>query len=285
MASFERKPLTPVSTRPDNNVVTDSRHAVLCQIPGYYNAKLANIEMHLKNLQAAWEGYAQEDPMWAILTDPERKGNKWRPEEFFASGQADVDQMMAYLESLNIKIAADTALDFGCGIGRLSQGLCRIFSRVHGVDIAPSMIEGARRYNQYAERCTYHLNQATDLKLFGDASISFVYTVITLQHIPGHLQKKYIREFFRVLKPGGVAVFRTLTATTPWRIIPARLVDFYRIIKNRGRPFMGAYGLPIAAVHALIRDAGCALVELKVLPCCESRFGWLATQYCVVKPR
>jgi len=240
--------------------------------------------MHLRNLQASWNRFAIQDPMWAVLTDPEKKGNKWSMEEFFASGQADIDQLTAYLESLKIKFPTDTALDFGCGVGRLSQGLCRVFAKVHGVDIAPSMIETAKRYNQHGDRCAYHLNNAPNLKLFDDASMAFVYTVITLQHIPSHLQLRYIREFFRVLKPGGATVFRTLTSTTAWRFVPARMVDLYRILKHRGRPFMGAYGLPIAAVNHLIRDAGCSLVELKVYPCHESRFDWLATQYCVVKP-
>src|SRR5438445_2111463 len=236
--------------------------------------------MHLKNLQTNWEEFAKEDPMWAILTDPQRKGNQWKPLEFFASGQADVGGLMAYLHSLQIRISFDSALDFGCGIGRLSQGLCRYFTMVNGVDISPSMIEAAKQYNQYGDQCTYHLNARANLKLFGDGSMTFVYTVITLQHIPTHMQHQYVEEFFRVLKPGGVAVFRSLYSTTTRRFVPARMVDLWRIIKHKGRPFMGAYGLPIGKVIKLIRAAGCNLIEIKISPSDdETRFRWLATQY------
>lgn len=240
--------------------------------------------MHLKNLKTSWEAFAKGDPMWAILTDPQKKGNKWTPEEFFASGQADIDGLMAYLDSLQVRFSFDTVLDFGCGIGRLSQGLCRYFTKVNGVDISPSMIEAAKRYNQYGDQCTYHVNKTPDLRLFDDTSMTFVYTVITLQHIPSHIQQHYIEEFFRLLKPGGVAVFRTICSSTAWRLVPARIADVCRILKYKGRPFMGAYGLPVIKVIKLIREAGCNLIELKVSPSDETRFRWLATQYCVVKP-
>lgn len=51
--------------------------------------------MHLNDLKTSWEHFAEEDAMWAILTDPQKKGNKWTREEFFASGQADIDGMTA----------------------------------------------------------------------------------------------------------------------------------------------------------------------------------------------
>ena len=40
--------------------------------------------------------------------------------------------------------ARRSALDFGCGIGRLSQALAEHFDQVYGVDISPKMIELAR---------------------------------------------------------------------------------------------------------------------------------------------
>jgi ubiquinone/menaquinone biosynthesis C-methylase UbiE len=115
--------------------------------------------------------------------------------------------------------------------------------------------------------------------------MTLVFTVITLQHIPSHLQQQYVKELLRVLKPGGVTVFRTLSSTSAWRFVPPRLIDVYRILKNRKKPFFGSYGLSILSVFQLIGQAGCDLVELKVSPCNGSRFNWMATQYCVVKPK
>jgi ubiquinone/menaquinone biosynthesis C-methylase UbiE len=41
-----------------------------------------------------WEGFAQVDPLWAICADPVRHGRaqtRWTPEEFFATGQLEIN--------------------------------------------------------------------------------------------------------------------------------------------------------------------------------------------------
>jgi ubiquinone/menaquinone biosynthesis C-methylase UbiE len=75
------------------------------------------------------------------------------------------------------------ALDFGCGVGRLAQALLPRFERVDGVDIAPSMLELAARYNKDPARCVFHLNERADLALFPDRSFTFIYTSLVLQHV------------------------------------------------------------------------------------------------------
>ena len=46
--------------------------------------------MDLKQLQKNWDEFGKTDPLWAILTSPDRKGGKWDPEEFFAQVMADI---------------------------------------------------------------------------------------------------------------------------------------------------------------------------------------------------
>jgi len=57
----------------------------------------------------------------------------------------DVATEFAYIESLGVEPSGGRALDFGCGLGRLTQPLAERFDEAVGVDIAASMIEGARR--------------------------------------------------------------------------------------------------------------------------------------------
>jgi SAM-dependent methyltransferase len=46
------------------------------------------------------------------------------------------------------------------------------------------------------------------LRMFSDGSFSFVLSMIVLQHIAPSYSHRYIAEFIRVLKPGGIAVFQ-----------------------------------------------------------------------------
>ena len=116
--------------------------------------------------------------------------------------------MLDHAEALGISVHWDRALDFGCGIGRLTQAMAAHFRRCDGVDIARSMIDAANRYNRYADTCRYHLNTSGDLALFADGTFTFVFTVLVLQHMEPARAKRYVREFMRVLAPGGLLVFQ-----------------------------------------------------------------------------
>lgn len=155
-----------------------------------------------------WEGHAKQDPMWAILSDPARKGRKWTPEEFFATGRAEIAAVFDSVDALRVPYARTHALDFGCGVGRLSQALAERFDRVTGVDISQTMVDFARRFNRFGDRVTYICNQQPHLKVLPDAAFSFIYTDIVLQHIQPEQTKVYLREFARVLAPGGAMVFQ-----------------------------------------------------------------------------
>src|SRR6187401_2371852 len=96
--------------------------------------------MDLRELQNNWDTLGKEDPLWAILSYEAKKGNKWDPVEFFRLGEKGIGEVMQYVSDLNLACARVSALDFGCGVGRLTQPLANYFSNVTGIDIAPSMI-------------------------------------------------------------------------------------------------------------------------------------------------
>ncbi len=164
--------------------------------------------MRFEKLGKNWNDFAEVDPLWSILTEDDKKGNKWEVEEFFESGSKEIEQLMKYTLSLGIDVRREMALDFGCGVGRLTQALAEHFDEVHGVDISPRMIELADQYNSHGNRCHYHVNERSDLELFDDDVFDFIYSTITLMHMEPKYSKKYIREFLRVLSPHGLLVFQ-----------------------------------------------------------------------------
>ncbi len=164
--------------------------------------------MELRELQKHWDAFGATDPLWAILTAPGARGNRWDLDQFFGEGDRQIAAVLAGLDRLGVAVNRGRALDFGCGVGRLTQALAAHFERSDGVDIAPSMVEGARRLNRRGDRCAYHLNERDDLALFDDGAFDFVYSYVVLQHIRPEYSRRYIREFVRVLAPGGVAVFQ-----------------------------------------------------------------------------
>ncbi|MBD1905968.1 class I SAM-dependent methyltransferase [Funiculus sociatus GB2-A5] len=171
--------------------------------------------MELEELKRNWNEFGRRDPLWAILTNPTKKGNKWEPDEFFKTGEEEIESVINYINSLGIAYSRKKALDFGCGVGRLTQALFHYFDEACGIDIAPSMIELARKYNRYGDKCQYYVNESDDLRLFKDNSFNFIYSKIVLQHIRPEYSKNYIKEFLRILTPGGLMVFQIPSEPVP----------------------------------------------------------------------
>lgn len=164
--------------------------------------------MGLKHVKEVFEEYGRTDPMYAVLTDHTRRGGKWDPADFFAHGREEISRVMRYLEDAKLAPAFGHALDFGCGVGRLSQALSTHFAKVTGVDISSTMVAAAEQHNTAGERVTYVMNDVPNLKQFASGSFDFVYSNITLQHVPPEPALSYMGEFVRLLSPDGLALFQ-----------------------------------------------------------------------------
>ncbi|MCC6162620.1 MAG: class I SAM-dependent methyltransferase [Acidobacteria bacterium] len=163
--------------------------------------------MDLRQLQWHWDTFGRQDPFWAILTDPARRGNRWSPEEFFETGRVEIAELLDRAPQLGVPCEWRRAMDFGCGAGRLTQALADRFDTVLGVDLAPAMIALARTHNRHGDRCTYEVNDEPNLSRWSDDTFDLIQTSRTLQHIDPRYSTEYVREFVRLLAPGGYLSF------------------------------------------------------------------------------
>jgi SAM-dependent methyltransferase len=162
--------------------------------------------MNLKKLKQHWNSFAKIDPLWSIYPEPSKMNRKWDIDEFFKTGEIQIDYIFRFAEHINISIKRRRALDFGCGVGRLTQALCKYFEECTGVDIAPSMIEQARELNRHGQRCKYVVNESDNLKIFQSDYFDFIYSLTVLQHINPQYSRHYLKEFLRVLVPDGILI-------------------------------------------------------------------------------
>jgi len=224
--------------------------------------------MTLKDVQKTYEAYGKEDPLYAVLSVKDAKNNKWDVNEFYATGRQEIANAMRHLAKLGVELNKGKAMDFGCGVGRLTQALCEEFSEAVGVDISYSMIENAEKHNKFGDRCEYRVNTTDDLAQLDDTSFDFVYSNISLQHSPPEASSKYIAEFFRILRPGGVALFQIpsgprhepgLLGAKIYSIKRGPLRRFWKRI--RGMPPVEIHYINQSLVEEIIKASGGRLID------------------------
>jgi ubiquinone/menaquinone biosynthesis C-methylase UbiE len=257
----------------------------------------------LRVLQRNWEALAQSDPMWAICTDSARRDRKWHRDEFFATGQHELGNVMECLQSLGLQVNRNgTALDFGCGVGRLTRAMAAYFPESWGVDISPTMIRLATHYNGDFARCRFVLNENEDLRLFGAGQFDFVYTSIVLQHIAPRHSKRYLEELVRVLKPNGILVFQLLDefragTVARWRQKLGLRRNLRRLTSRANAHWLiDLHCVRERTVRHVMKSAGARVVDVRLTNSAEPSFngnlryldrgpeqGWISKQYCVIK--
>lgn len=189
--------------------------------------------MSLERHRQDWDRLAEVDPLWAVLTAPGRKGGRWDVREVFATGETEIAHVVSIADRLGRPARRERALDFGCGVGRLTRALANHFDRVVGVDISEGMVNQARRLNDAFPACEFRVN-ASDLGQLETDSFDFVYSSIALQHVPTVREiDRYVTEFLRVARPDGLVVFGIpCRIPFPWSLQPRRRA--YALLRRLG---------------------------------------------------
>ena len=98
-------------------------------------------------------------------------------------------------------------LDFGCGCGRvLRQWKNLAGTAFYGTDVNAELVEWCSRHLPFASVSVNTLEPPTSVH---NESFDAIYAFSVFTHMPGDVQKRWLQEFLRILKPGGLLIFST----------------------------------------------------------------------------
>jgi SAM-dependent methyltransferase len=103
--------------------------------------------------------------------------------------------------------ASAPILDFGCGCGRVARHWHGADVGLHGCDVNRRMIEWCRTNLDFGR---FDINALAPPLPYADGSFGLAYAFSVFTHLPEPLQHEWLREFGRVLRPGGYLLFSTL---------------------------------------------------------------------------
>jgi SAM-dependent methyltransferase len=100
-------------------------------------------------------------------------------------------------------------LDFGCGCGRLliPMSLLADAGKLSGTDIDAEAIAWMKsRYSCFKD---LDVNPHAPPTKYADGEFDFVYSISIFTHLPEEMQRAWLKELSRILKPGGHGIFTT----------------------------------------------------------------------------
>jgi SAM-dependent methyltransferase len=152
-----------------------------------------------RNTDRDWEGIAKLFPYFGVLADERfRDPTPENLTEFFSSGERQVQETLQILRTKFGNFEPTSALDFGCGVGRLLIPMARAVGQAVGVDVADNMLQLAR----------HHISQSgvnawvtKDIPI--DENFDWINSFIVFQHIPPSRGYILIERLWKILQRGG----------------------------------------------------------------------------------
>ena len=163
----------------------------------------------LNKMRSDWDARARKNARYYVATAKE----DWTDDEFFASGeQAVVEDVLTDMTNIcqGRKPEEMRVLEIGCGAGRITRALSKIFGEVHAVDVSGEMVTLARRALADRPNVHIHQNNGRDLAVVPEGLLfDFAYSTIVFQHIPSReVIENYVREVGRLLREGCLFKFQ-----------------------------------------------------------------------------
>jgi ubiquinone/menaquinone biosynthesis C-methylase UbiE len=147
-------------------------------------------------MAADWDARARENALFYICTTEAESR-----ERFEESGRRELEGLV--LKGVSLPRGA-VAVEIGCGIGRLARALAPQVAKIYACDVSAEMIERAKSFCAGISNIEF-LHVTGDLSGVPAASADFVFSHLVFQHVPRKSYiRRYLREAFRVLRPGGV---------------------------------------------------------------------------------
>ena len=163
-----------------------------------------------RDTDADWTRIAEHQPFFGVLAEDRYRSERLDDaarERFYASGGPDVDFAIATIRRLfDPGFQPRLAVDFGCGVGRLTLAMRAHAERVIGVDVAPGMREIATE--EAARRGVDGVEFAAVAPTEG---VDWLNSLIVFQHIPPERGYGLIEGLAAAVVPGGAVSLQITT--------------------------------------------------------------------------
>jgi 2-polyprenyl-3-methyl-5-hydroxy-6-metoxy-1,4-benzoquinol methylase len=160
----------------------------------------------MRDTDSDWQRIAESAPYFGVLSDKRfLKPSEEDLQEFFRTGAAHVSYILGTIRKRFGNFTPQSALDFGCGVGRTLIPIANCVQHAVGVDVA----EGMRRLaKEHAAKNGVHVTVLDAVP--ENMTFDWIHSAIVFQHIPPSRGYSLLKKIWNQLNQSG---FMTLQIT------------------------------------------------------------------------
>lgn len=226
-----------------------------------------------------WSKLGSKQPYWASLADPQFRSNRIDDdtiEAFFESGEREMANTLATVRAV---VGPDfhpaRALDFGCGVGRLTMPLALESRHVLAVDVSPTMLrEAAENCEEQGIANVQFMETPEFASDRARRRFDFVHSYNVFQHIRPRSGLRITRRILDMLTAGGVGALHYTYARKAnllrkglhhVRWVPPLNVAA-NILQRRSlfEPAVPMYQYNLQSLFELIQSKGCSILNVQM---------------------
>jgi trans-aconitate methyltransferase len=225
-----------------------------------FEANDEQLQIILEHIQEVWTRLGEEDPHWSVASAPIYRAEKIKETigQFNNSGKVEADNLKRLLKRIGMEPVKGVALEYGCGVGRVTRWLSDIFPTVIGVDISATHLTLADEYfkkealRNVSTIKIASLDDVQQLPLF-----DFLYSKIVLQHNPPPVIYRIMDLLCQKLNSGGQGVVQIPTYCIDYRFNIDEYISSFEKFDG-----MEMHVLPQYAIFDVFQKHGCRVKEV-----------------------
>jgi SAM-dependent methyltransferase/glycosyltransferase involved in cell wall biosynthesis len=225
------------------------------------HASAAQLSELSNRISKAWTALGVKHPHHSVLTAQEflpENLNAATLERFWAGGVGEAERFKLMLQRHGLsETSSATCVEYGCGVGRVTLALAKMFRTVHAYDISATHIEIAKEEAARVRLSNLIFHQVADSSQENLSPCDVFYSHIVFQHNPPPIIARLIAMSLQALRPEGIAIFQVPTYSPNYNFG----IDQY--LARPAHEGMEMHFIPQPEVFALVANSDCAVLEVR----------------------
>ena len=170
-------------------------------------------------------------------------------EQMWKAGERDFGFFINGIDRISAR--NQTAIEIGCGVGRLLRSASAVFNEVIGIDVSPRALTRARMLLADVPNVRFVLGNGLDLSPIPSKSADFVYSFAALSSMPIEVISAYLLESGRIVKDSGYVRLQLYLGRLQDTVVQDTIA-IRSLPEDRFISAMGRIGFDIESIEELV---------------------------------